>query len=371
MHHYMKILHIISGDFGQGGAERLVADLTKAQADLGYDVTICCFRKRAEKTFDIDDQVKFHSFNKEKGLSIFLPVKIASFIKKNGYDVVNCHLFAVFLYMIWSLLVCRKPKFFYTIHNNPLGEEKRGWVNKIRGYFFKKKRIIPIAISQQIKSGFENLYGIKDIPVILNGRCDLQKTQEFETAYKEIASYKKTDNTKVFIAVGRVMTQKNYPLLISAMNKLTNEDVILVIIGRMDDEAFSICNAINKGKTYLLGSKSNVQDYLFCADIFCMSSIYEGLPISMIEAMSVGLPIVSTNVGGIPDIIEDGVNGFLVNDLDTGTYFASLKKALTQAPSEYKTISERNKHDFKQKYDISGTAKSYINLYLSIIKSTK
>ena len=366
----MKILHIISGNFGQGGAERLVADLAKAQTDLGHDVAICCFRKRAKNTFDIDERVEFYSFSKKRGLSFFLPFQIMSFIRKNSYDVVNCHLPAVFVYMLWSLIVCLKQKFFYTIHSNPFGEEKRSWIKKIRRFFFQKKRIMPIAISQQIKSEFESIYDIKDIPVILNGRCGLQKTQNFEDVYGEIESYKKTDKTKILIAIGRVSKEKNHQLLVETMNNLMDEDVILIIIGnKTSDDVWNACNAINKGKTYFLGSKSNIQDYLFCADIFCMSSIYEGLPISIIEAMSVGLPIVSTNVGAVPDVVKEGVNGFLSDDLELQTYIGTLRKALSLNVQEHEKMSLRNIEAFKEKYDIAITAKSYVNLYLSTIKS--
>ena len=70
----MKIIHLISGGLGQGGAERLVMDLSGAQAALGHDVTICSFRDFDKAKIDVAPGVRLHSLGKTKGLSPTLPL---------------------------------------------------------------------------------------------------------------------------------------------------------------------------------------------------------------------------------------------------------------------------------------------------------
>ena len=79
-------------------------------------------------------------------------------------------------------------------------------------------------------------------------------------------------------------------------------------------------------KIKFLGEKNNVNDYLLCSDAFCLSSIYEGLPISLLEALSCGITPICTPVGGVPDVIKDGENGYLSKGFETNDYCKAIRK---------------------------------------------
>ncbi len=82
---------------------------------------------------------------------------------------------------------------------------------------------------------------------------------------------------------------------------------------------------------YLLGERKNVFDYLRCADVFLLTSSHEGMPNVMMEAMLSGLPVVSTRAGGVTDLIEDGVHGFLHDVGDIEGMAKSLTRLLTDS----------------------------------------
>jgi glycosyltransferase involved in cell wall biosynthesis len=367
----MKIIHLISGNLGNGGAERLVLDLANEQAEMGSDITICCFRSISNvNLIEKSEKVKLYSFLKKKGFDLFLPFSLYRFFLKEKPDVVNCHLPAVFLYVYLSLILCKKTKFFYTIHNDPIQEEPRLIIRKLRRFLIKRKILIPIAISNIIKEKFEFLYNISNIEFVSNGRKKIFKTIDFEKVSEEIRGYKKNNDTLVFIAVGRISKEKNHQLLIRVFAELERkkENVILLIIG--NDYGWGLleeCLKIKSDNTFFLGSKQNVSDYLFCSDVFCLSSIYEGLPISILEAISIGLPIISTNVGGIPDIVKDSENGFLVNSLEQSDYLATVEKYLQLNKDEIQYISINNKLLFEKEFNIVNTAKSYLKVYQKYI----
>ena len=94
-----------------------------------------------------------------------------------------------------------------------------------------------------------------------------------------------------------------------------------------------------------------------------MSSLYEGLPISIIEAMSAGLPIVSTSVGGIPDIVKEGVNGFLSESLDVDDFVKTIRRFLSMSATDLAKMKEANKNEYNEKYTIERTAEQYLALY--------
>ena len=356
----MKILHIISGYLGQGGAERLVIDLAEAQAQLGHNITIACLYPTNERSLQVPAIVKVHSFGKTRGLNIKLPFLIKNYINAENPDAVNCHLPALFLYMIPSLLRCN-CKFFYTIHSNPIQEEPRKWVRNMRKYFINIGKLKFIGITDKNKDDFEALYGVSDkLTVIYNGRKPLEPTSQYDAVKTEVNEYKTNSDTKVFIAVGRLFEPKNYPLMLKSFYQLISENVVLLILGFGDQNQFK---DITPSNVRFLGAKNNVCDYLLCADAFCMSSSFEGMPISIIEAMSVGLPVLSTNVGGIPDIVKDEVNGLLCKTQEVADYVAMLKRYLSLPVAKIDEISKVNRATFAEKYDIALTAKKYIQLY--------
>lgn len=362
----MKIVHIISC-LGNGGAQRLMFDLAEAQSELNNEVVICSFRDAKENSSnESSGNVQFVSFSKQKGFDFSLSFSLYRFLKKEKPDVVNCHLPSVFLYVILSILLLRKIKFFYTIHNDPIQEEPRSVIRKMRRFFIKRNRLVPIAISDKIEKDFEILYSLSGVETVFNGRKKLTKTADFEKVYQEIQSYKKNSETLVFVSVGRISKVKNHQLLVKVFSELEkqNKNVILVVIG--DDYESGIlqdCLKIKSDNTFFLGLKQNVPDYLFCSDVFCMSSEYEGLPIAILEALSIGLPVISTNVGGIADVIKDGKNGFLINSLEQSDYLFTVEKYLQLNKDEIQTIVDTNKQLFKDKYDIEKTAKEYVAIY--------
>ena len=149
--------------------------------------------------------------------------------------------------------------------------------------------------------------------------------------------------------------------MIESFNRIRQEgyDAILLIIGdgfnegegrKLKEQA---CDAI-----HFLGLKSNVGDYLMCADAFCLSSIYEGLPISLLEAMACGVVPICTKVGGIPDVIEDGKTGIL-SDVDTSAYTEAMERFFS-THIDKSLIQEC----YRMRFSMEACALKYYKLYI-------
>jgi glycosyltransferase involved in cell wall biosynthesis len=370
----MKIIHFIP-TLGNGGAERLVIDLCN---ELSKDnkLILCTLRDIDESMFfvnDLNPDVEIISFGKKKGLSINLPFIILRYLSRVKPDIVNTHLPSLLPYILLSVLCLRNVLFFHTVHNVPLNEEPRRFMRIIRTILIRKSKLFPIAISDKIGTQFNELYKVSPVRIIYNGRSALTKGFSYSEVEKEINLLKPNISTKVFITIGRLDAQKNHGLLINVFRRLYKQNVnaILLIIGEDNENMFK--DFYDKSKslnTHWLGLKKNIGDYLMLSDCFCLSSVYEGFPITIIEAMSIGLPIISTSVGGIPDVVKEGVNGFIClgNEED---YYDSVMRFLNSDDSNIQTIKLNNKLIYNDKYSIEVTARNYLSAYSSIKKKQR
>ena len=152
----------------------------------------------------------------------------------------------------------------------------------------------------------------RDISVIPNG-VDLER-------FIVSSENERKGNAKTIIFVGRLHPVKGVQYLIEAMAIVHQEmpDAKLVIVGDGDERSRleELVEKLNLSDCIQFAGRmpqENIPRLMCQADIFALSSLSEGLPVALLEVMAARLPIVATNVGGIPDIVEEGVNGYLVN----------------------------------------------------------
>ena len=229
---------------------------------------------------------------------------------------------------------------------------------------YAKKIIKPVAISSSCADSFKSFYGIASVAEVDNGRSPIVPSEQYHHAASHIRSMLRNTKKPVFIHVARFHPQKNQDLLISAFNKLHDEgiDFLLLIVGAGYDEVGEAWSLRNKAcdSIRFLGEKRNVGDYLLLADAFCLSSDYEGLPISLLEALSAGCVPICTAVGGIPDVITDGITGYLSRGCDLESYCAAIRRYLISPNSIDKTSLQSF---FNHCHSIEKCGTSYLSLY--------
>jgi glycosyltransferase involved in cell wall biosynthesis len=362
----IKIIHII-GALGRGGAERFVVDLCNELAENEhyeiYLASLC--DNSADSTFlnDISPKVNYWSFHKKRGLSLKVLLKLTSWLVEQNATIVHTHLNAL-EYLLLYRIRSRNCRFFHTIHSTAEAECPNLMIKSFREMLYKSNKVTPIAVSLDGSKSFRKYYGLDKITVIENGRPFLNLTDQVPLLIK---AYKKEENSFLLIHVGRIIKVKNQMLLIQAVQKFNATEVQkckLLIIGEVRDETLYQKLYALKGKDSaieFLGGKDNIADYLSMADFFCLSSDYEGMPISLIEAFSMGCIPVCTNVGGITDMIENESNGFLSMDGTIDSYCQTLKKAVFY-PDKQK-IKENSFNSFKQHYHIGASGKKHFQAY--------
>ena len=354
----MKKVMVVIPALGSGGGERLAVSLiSKMNPEMIQTRLVVLYPhdNTENSRFAVEHGIDTIYLNKHRGVDFSIIKKLKKEIDEFKPDVIQTHLYVVSYVLLAAPL---KMKKYHTVHNVAEKEAfgSRRIINRIA---FKFGNFVPVAISPYCAKTIEMLYGIpsNNIPCIMNG---------VDTSIYKVSPI--MHGGTVFINVGRLQVQKNHALLIRAFAKVAEKepDAKLVIVGegelRKELEKLIVQYGMEQ-RVSMPGQCDDVQKKLNAADVFVQSSDYEGLPISGLEAMACGLPLVSTRAGGTVDIIENNRNGFLVDVGDADglarkMFFLSRNKEIRK-----KMGSESRK--MVERLDIDECAQKYQKLYLN------
>lgn len=366
----MRILEVIPA-LNSGGAERFVIDLCNQMAKDGHEVTLLTMKDFSISNFGFyKDELSGDVRQQNMGMGKFNLVtfyKLFKAIKQFECDVVHFHLTAMY-FGVLALAFDRKKKYIVTSHNQADKERDRAKFRfLVKKACLKMKLLYQVAISHQNAKSIREVFGVAPIKLIYNGRAAASITNKYEEVRNEIEQYKSHPATNVFTMIARCNPQKNIPRLVKCFNKLIDggEDVVLLVIGNGYDSP-NILPIIRQANRHIhfLGQRHNVVDYLACSDFFTLSSDYEGMPITLIEALACGCIPVGTPVSGFNDIITDGKNGFVAEAISDVAYFNVLKRAIAGKDN---IPTDSLKAMYRDNLSIECCAKKYEELFQSVL----
>lgn len=361
----MNVVQIIP-QLGTGGAERFVVDLCNELAKT-HRVTLIVFHRFDEHAFfkeELSTKVRIVVLNKNKGFDVRAMLNLLLQLIRLKPDVVHSHLQAL-LYLWPCILTSRGVRFFHTIHNDA-EKESKGLIGRIfRKFYFKLDLVKAITISDETQKSFRQLYN-SESSLIYNGRSEYHpiSSDEYQQFCQEINDLKSNKEAISILNVAHLTRVKNQEALAHAVNRLNakGKKIELFIIGRIFPE--NKTEVYNSPYVHLLGERSNPRHYMAIMDAFCLASLYEGMPISIIEAFSVGAIPLCTPVGGLTDVIQDGINGFLAQDSTTESLENLLERFYALSASKKEQMSKASKESFRT-LSMAGCAKKYVELFTS------
>lgn len=366
-------LSFVTANLGSGGAERVISLLANEFDKHGYQVEII-FLKERRVFYPVNPLVNLVIADEECLSSNMLKKMwwFRRYIKRTKPDVVVPFRVSVYCTTILSLLGIsvpivaseridpHVPDFFWTYLRKlllPFVSHLVVQTSYIKSYYpkhiQKKTSVILNPVREEV---FEN--PIKDSRVQgsigkgvasydLSGHNFCHNSSKQTSLTDLVAPKVQLSKLNRIISVARLDPQKNQQMMIRAFAKIANEfpDWQLVIFGEgpLRSSLELIVKSLQlEGRVLLPGRTEHVIDELRKSKVFCFSSDYEGLSNSMIEALCVGLPIVTTNVSGTEDIIVDGENGFVVPIKDEDAMMQSLR-VLIADEQLMREMGERNR----------------------------
>lgn len=342
--------------FAYGGAEVMVSRLASHLDQKNIEAEVICIFGEArnndlEKAIQ-DHGVPIHFIGKGKGFSASAAARLFRELDRFAPDIVHTHLSACVYCAPW--VISRNRKMLHTVHNMPAHELIRPKRVLMR-MMYASGYAVPVAISREIRTQTDQFYKLKKEPELIYNPVDVGRFA---------FTGKREEEPFTVLNVGRLSVQKNQQLLVRAFSQVyeKNSNTRLLILGdgplRKDLQDLIEREGL-KECVSLEGNVTNTEDYYAKANIFALSSVYEGLPLVVLEAMASSLPIVSTDVGGVKDLVSD--NGMLVQEGDCEQLARALIY-LMEHPMRREIMGARS-YEAVQKYDSAEIAKGYSELY--------
>lgn len=360
----MKIVQL-SYSLSSGGAERFVVDLSNHLSMIKDNEVILLttdddkITKNIHYLDELSSNVKYINLHCKGGLHPKSFFRVYKALKDIKPDIVHAHCNLLLIYMPAFFL--KRIKFVHTLHNMAEICLKYKWCKFINKWLYKK-RIQPITISRKCQESFIKLYNIKKVTCITNGSRKLTPTGHMPTDISFVDR-----NIPIFIHVARCATQKNHNRLFNAFDKLFSDGIKfhLIVLGS-GYEAIWMQKYRNNKQIHILGERKNVADYMAVADFFVLSSDYEGLPLTLLEAMSLGVIPISTPAGGVIDVIRDGENGYLTSNFDDNELYKKIKQALNERGKIKKELVIK---EYEDSFSMDICANKYYKEYKKIFST--
>ena len=357
----MKIVHILAS-LGSGGIQGFVFSLAYEQSKLGHEVMIV-----VTEVCDNDHSLMQENILKENGVvvvrlnrhlankkeTLITLFRCRWVVSRFHPDVVNSH--ATMWHLYGAIACALKPyNQVCTIHNTP---ERWSWIVRL---LCGRKPIICCS-----KSAYDGrLQKNKRVIAIPNGISpELVRTIEIVDLRKECGL---PETTKVVVSVGNMRPAKNYNNLVTLAQILEKTDIHFFICGGNHGGPAYDDPTLYEGFSHLhcVGTRSDVSAIENAADLFLSSSIFEGLPIAVLEAYFNGIPCVLSPIVQHKDIAEMPMV-WIPKDFSPEAFVNSIKEAIT-VTSTHDEIYEARR-PYLEKYSITRTAREYMAFYQECI----
>ena len=359
----IKVLHVVP-EFGTGGAERLVVDLLTHQDKEAFDVCAVSLYAAADTIYEQELKEKGANvifLDKKSGPDVSIIKKIRDVIRSFQPDVIHTCRYVVRYTMIPASRE-KVPVRVHTVQNIAEKELSRSG-QLIMKLAYGRFGHQPVAISEEVKASIDRVYGNMNAPIIRNAvALDIFDANGTE----------RKPDPFVFVSVGRFMPQKNHPMLLSAFKRVLESAptcrLQLVGDGALMEETRQKAAELNiQDNVEFTGIRKDIPDLLAAANAFVLSSDWEGLPLSLLEAMASGLPVVSTDVGGVRDAVGD--QALLVEKGDDEALANAMLQLVNDA-ALYKNLAAASLERV-QLFDIDTCQKAYGELYRSLLNKEK
>lgn len=294
-------LTFVTSTLHAGGAERVISLLANSFCQKGYEVEIVCINKHLV-FYPIDEKVKvWFAEDEVKSPSILKKVLwLRNHIKNDRPDVVIAFMLEVYCVTLASLIGVSVP----VISSERIDPHFFGRAKGLLRWLLLRRTTHLVVQTVRIK----DFYSAK-----LQSRTTIIPNPVTDKVFSLTPTLKQ----KRIIAVGRLAYQKNYPMMFRAFAKVHHDfpDWQLVVYGNgpQKEEIRGVIERLGmEGHIILAGKSDHVVEEMNKSSLFVMSSDYEGMSNALLEAVCVGLPVISTDVSGARDLITEGVNGYIV-----------------------------------------------------------
>ncbi len=359
-----KAVHLIDR-LTIGGLERVIANFISSTKGSEFENIIISIRKVDQTTNIMPSDIQIFTLNKKEGHDLLSHARLWKLLKTIQPNIIHTYNLSAIEYHPISWLAGVKGH-IHAEHGRDIGDpeglnRKHNFLRKLMSCFIHRY----ISVSEDLYQWLINTVDISEKKALLiqNG------------INTEIFNVPKTTSKQLrFVIVARISPVKDHQNLLKAFTLLKKQLPVenmpqLTIVGDGDqrEQLEQYCQEHALSTVEFLGARDDIEQILSETDVFVLSSIAEGIPMTILEAMSAKTPIVATRVGGIPEVVEDGKEGFLVDKSNALALAQGLLNYINQ-PELILEHGENARAKVLQKFNEKHMVQAYLEQYKALVK---
>ena len=361
-----KVCHIVSGDLW-GGAEAVVYHLSRGLKDLGLEISVVIFNEGRLQESLQEDGIDVSVIDERTHALPCLALKIRRHMLKTGATILHSHGYKENMAAFAASRLIPSVRLVETLHGWPEVYGRRldlkyRVLNHINLSVISRFFDCLVCVSEDVKGILVRRHGRagRKAAVIRNGIDVHLETVE-----------RKRGEEFVIGSCGRFVPVKDYPFLIAvaASVRERNRNVLFRVAGDGPDfDPVRELVRINKLEDvfFCLGPVDDMEGFYRGLDLYINTSLHEGIPVSVLEAMLHGLPVVAPRVGGLGEVVTDGIDGYLIDERDPCRYGDRCRELMEDADL-YDSMSRAAVMKVKTLFSAEPMARDYLALYRALM----
>ncbi len=355
---------------GRGGAEKALVDLAVRLDRTRYNVTVCASRSAGNYQPILDEAgVRTIILDRKSRWETYKLLGLLKLMRRERIDILHTHLFGS---NTWGRILGRLAGVPVIIaHEHWSSKSQREvWVDRLL-YRLSDRILVPSEASKRIVMEMERIPAHR-LSVLYNG-VDISHFNPGSASGCEVRRELGIRCEELVIGtVGRLSPEKGgVDVLIRAVERLHRDHprarLVVVGDGPLKPDLEKVGDDLGSNVIFT-GTRTDVSRLLSAMDIFVLPSLKEAMPIALLEAMAMRLPVVATRVGGVPEIVEDGENGLLVPPGDEPALHAALQH-LADDPALMSTVAHAGQAHVQANFTLDSMVARVEQLYDTLAKS--
>jgi glycosyltransferase involved in cell wall biosynthesis len=358
----IRVAHVVE-DLKIGGIERIIEHIVMSLDAQRFEVTVLCLSGGGA----IADKLLAHKkdvevLNIKNFHNPFSVLKVVTWLKRKKINIVHTHGYPAGVLGRVASFFAGVPCIFHHVHSTYFNLNKRNYLIESFLCRFTKKVICCSEAVKRFVSEKEKIP--KDKLVVIYNGIPEPETLEASAVKGLRKSLDIPLNSNVIGCIASLTQHKGHHYLLEALQKI--DDVYLLLIGdgplrkKLEAEIFKL--GLSQ-RIIFLEYKMDVIPYIHLADLIVLpSSEREGLPVTIVEAMSLAKPVVATNIGGVPEVVNDGRTGILTKPKDSDALAHAIKK-MVESPEVAHRMGKAGRDTYLTMFTLSHMLRRIEELY--------
>lgn len=368
----IRVMHLVH-QLGAGGAENGIINIVNNIDQHNFQISIATFVDGGALSQRVQqEKCERFTLNKREGNDLLLPFKLRKLFQTWQPHILHTHAWGTLCEGVIGAKLARIPIIIHGEHGTI--QEKPINVFVQRQFWRMTNHVL--SMSNEHRQRLSSIIGFPEsrIVVIPNGVASncFSNCLDKQSAKKKLGF---PPDSFIIGTVGRLVPIKNQKMLIKAFASIAEQypDTRLLMVGDgpLREELATLAATLNvSSRVTFAGRRNDVPKQLQAMDLFVLPSLSEGMSNTLLEAMSTGIPVIATNVGGNPEVITNRISGMLVKSDDPCQLAATISKLIDNKKLRIQ-MGQEGRKQIEIKFSLAAMVGNYENLYETLYEGNK